>query len=146
MEKFDLIEQIKSGIAWLMSGGFITAIVIKKMGKRKEEVEIAFTESETYRNIIAELKADREENKIKIVKLTEQVTSLKNEIRKFIELNKEKDEIIESQKRNIASYNATCERLEKIAIEDRKKLEQEKRKSEQLKKELKKLKDEKLSN
>ena len=92
----------------------------KWINKRKDELEIELKEQVFYKNIIADMKAQRDIEHKEMEELKEKIEILTKRVQTLINDNKEKDAIIAQQKNNIKRWEETCQRLEKIAEQERK--------------------------
>ena len=115
-----LVKEISTIAASLGLGGLLTLVVGRLMGKKKEEIDIAFTESKIYRELIAELKADRDERIVKeetskkqIESLEIKVDELTKQVQIFIELDKEQQKTIQEQKDLIVRWENNSIKLKK---------------------------------
>jgi hypothetical protein len=117
-----LIKEISTIAASLGLGGLITLVVGRLMGKKKEEIDIAFTESKIYRELIAELKSDRDERIAKEIIREERIEALKNEVHELtlkVQLFIKQDS---EQKKNLLKWENYCERLKGINEEQKKQI------------------------
>ena len=92
----------------------------KWINKRKDELEIELKEQVFYKNIIADMKAQRDIEHKEMEELKEKIEILTKRVHTLINDNKEKDVIIAQQKNNIKRWEETCKRLEKLAEQERK--------------------------
>lgn len=91
------MENTTEILKWAGGSSLITSILVliirKALGKTKEQVEIAFTESKIYRDLIAELKADRDDKSKKLEKKDTFIEELKTEMKELkVKLNQVLDE------------------------------------------------------
>jgi len=87
----------------------------KFINKRKDELEVELKEQVFYKNLIADMKAQRDEEHEEMEELKHQVKNLTNKVEELLKDNRDKDEIIEGLKRSNARWEEACIRVEKVA-------------------------------
>ena len=94
----------------------------KWINKRKDELEIELKEQVFYKNIIADMKAQREVEHKEMEGLKNHIDLLTSKIEQLATSHKEKDDIIAGLKRSNSRWEESYIRLESIANEKTKEL------------------------
>ncbi len=98
------------------------ALIGKWLDKKKDDLEVKLKEQVFYKNLIKDLQEQRDLEQCEISELKEEVEKLSQKINELLESNKEKDEIIEDQRKNVLRWEQNCERLEAIIKQEQKKV------------------------
>lgn len=94
----------------------------KFINKRRDKLEIELKEQVFYKNLIADMKAQRNEEHKEMEELKSQVKNLTSKVEELLKDNRDKDEIIEGLKRSNARWEESFIRLEDIANQKTKEL------------------------
>lgn len=87
----------------------------KFINKRKDELDIELKEQVFYKNLISDMKAQRDVEHLEMQGLKNHIDLLTSKIEKLVTSHKEKEDIIEGLKRSNARWEDTCRRLEYVA-------------------------------
>lgn len=98
------------------------AIIGKWLNKKKDDLEVKLKEQVFYKTLIDDIEKQRKVEKDEIVKLKNEVKLLSNKITELLNSNREKDEIIQDQRKNVLRWEQNCERLESIIKQEQKKV------------------------
>jgi len=98
------------------------ALIGKWLNKKKDDLEIKLKEQVFYKTLISDIQEQRDLEQCEISELKEEVEKLSQKINELLESNKEKDEIIEDQRKNVLRWEQNCERLEAIIKQEQTKV------------------------
>jgi hypothetical protein len=106
-------------IIYLFGTGIGGAILGKSfdkwMNKKKDAIEVELKEQVFYKNLISDMRAQRNEEHEEMEGLKSQIKTLTNKVEQLVKGNKDKDGIIEGLKRSNARWEEAYIRLEQIA-------------------------------
>lgn len=98
------------------------AIVGKWLNKKRDTLENQLKEQVFYKTLIADIQTQSNADKKEIQLLKTKIDNLTKKVTELLKLNREKDEIIADQRKNVLRWEQNCERLEQIIKQEQKKV------------------------
>ena len=107
----------EEGIVWFASTGVGSLLIGAWLTRKRDKFEVYIKEQSFYKSLIADLKAEREADSQEIQTLTGEITSLKVQIQKLLDLDKKQKQTIEQHEQTIVKWEHYAEGL-KTTISD----------------------------
>ena len=104
---------IEESIMWFAGTGIGGMLLGKWISRKKDKFEAYLAEQSFYQKLISDLKTEREADTQEISSLRQEVVDLKNKITQLIDIDQQKDKLIESQRVNLLKWENYCEKLKK---------------------------------
>jgi len=95
---------LAEGIVWFAGTSFGGVLIGAWLTRKRDKFELYIKEQSFYKNLIADLKAEREEDSREIQVLTGEITSLKEQIQKLLDLDQAQKKTIEPHEQTILTW------------------------------------------